>query len=104
MEELVNKDQVAGKVKQAVGKVERSVGESVGNEKLANKGVVEQSAGAIQETWGNAKDAAKQVGDSRKKAAAAKAAEKRESVSESVDDARDKAKVKIEEFKERHSG
>jgi hypothetical protein len=50
------------------------------------------------------KDAAKQVGDSRKKAAAAKAAEKRESVSESVDDARDKAKVKIEEFKERHSG
>jgi uncharacterized protein YjbJ (UPF0337 family) len=49
----MNKDQVAGKIKQAVGKVERSVGEGVGNEKLANKGVVNQTKGAVQETWGN---------------------------------------------------
>jgi uncharacterized protein YjbJ (UPF0337 family) len=54
----VNKDQVAGKIDQAVGKVEQSVGESVGSKKLANKGVVNQAKGAVQETWGDAKDAA----------------------------------------------
>jgi uncharacterized protein YjbJ (UPF0337 family) len=99
----VNKDQVAGKIKQAVGKVERSVGEGAGSEKLANKGVVEQATGAIQETWGNAKDAAKQIQESHEEAASQKAARKRENISESVDDTKEKAKVKIEEFKERHS-
>ena len=39
----MNKDQVAGKIAQAVGKVEQSVGERVGNQKLANKGVVNQA-------------------------------------------------------------
>jgi hypothetical protein len=35
----MNKDQVAGKIAQAVGKVEQSVGERVGSQKLANKAV-----------------------------------------------------------------
>ena len=37
----MNKDQVSGKVEQAVGKVKQKVGEAVGNEKLANQGVVQ---------------------------------------------------------------
>ena len=49
------------------------------------------------------KAAAKQIQDSHKEAAAERAAEKRESVSESVEDTKQKAKVKIEELKERHS-
>jgi len=48
----MNKDQVTGKIDQAVGKVEQSVGKSVGSQKLANKGVVKQAEGAVQETWG----------------------------------------------------
>src|ERR1019366_10437239 len=47
----VNKDQVSGKVEQALGKVKQSVGETVGNEKLANQGVVDQAKGAAKETW-----------------------------------------------------
>jgi uncharacterized protein YjbJ (UPF0337 family) len=39
----MNKDQVSGKVEQAVGKVKQKVGEAVGNEKLANQGVVDQA-------------------------------------------------------------
>jgi uncharacterized protein YjbJ (UPF0337 family) len=42
----VNKDQVSGKVEQAVGKLKQSVGETVGSEKLANQGVVDQAKGA----------------------------------------------------------
>jgi uncharacterized protein YjbJ (UPF0337 family) len=37
----MNKDQVSGKVEQAVGKVKQKVGEAVDNEKLANQGVVQ---------------------------------------------------------------
>jgi uncharacterized protein YjbJ (UPF0337 family) len=103
LEELMNKDQVSGKIDQAVGKVQQSVGESVGNEKLANKGVVNQAKGAAKETWGDAKDAAKQIHESHKQAASEKVAENREKISQSVDDTKEKAKAKIEEFKERHS-
>jgi uncharacterized protein YjbJ (UPF0337 family) len=99
----MNKDQVTGKVDQAVGKVEQRVGESVGSKKLANKGVVNQAKGAVQETWGDAKDAAKQIHESHKQAASEKAAQERENIIQSVDDMKEKAKVKIEEFKERHS-
>jgi uncharacterized protein YjbJ (UPF0337 family) len=99
----MNKDQVAGKIDQAVGKVEQSLGESVGSTKLANKGVVNQAKGAVQETWGDAKDAAKQIQESHEQAASEKAAQRRGTISKSVDDTKEKAKVKIEEFKERHS-
>jgi uncharacterized protein YjbJ (UPF0337 family) len=100
----MNKDQVAGKITQAVGKVEQSVGESVGSQKLANRGVVNQAKGAAKETWGDAKDAAKQIHESHKKTASAKAARSREKISQKVDVAKGKAKGKIAEFKERHSG
>jgi uncharacterized protein YjbJ (UPF0337 family) len=56
-----------------VGKVEQSVGERVGNQKLATKGVVNQVKGAAKETWGDAKDAAKQIHESHKKAASERA-------------------------------
>jgi hypothetical protein len=42
----MNKDQVTGKIDQAVGKVKRNVGEAVGNDELANKGVVDRWAPA----------------------------------------------------------
>jgi uncharacterized protein YjbJ (UPF0337 family) len=99
----VNKDQVSGKVEQAVGKVKQSVGETVGNEKLANQGVVDQAKGAAKETWGNAKDAAKEVQQSHKNAATDKAHETRDKISQSVQDAKEKVNEKIDKFKERHS-
>ena len=99
----MNKDQVAGKIAQAVGKVEQSVGERVGSQKLANKGVINQAKGAAKETWGDATDAAKQIHESHKKAASEKGTQSREKLCQSVDDAKDKAKGRIDEFKRRHS-
>jgi uncharacterized protein YjbJ (UPF0337 family) len=55
----MNKDQVTGKVEQAAGRVKQEVSEIVGNQELANQGVVEQVKGAARETWGNVKDAVK---------------------------------------------
>jgi uncharacterized protein YjbJ (UPF0337 family) len=99
----VNKNQVSGRVEQAVGKVKQSVGEALGNEKLANQGVVDQTKGAAKETWGNVKDAAKEVQQSHQKAAIDKAQERRNKISQSVQNAKEKANEKIGEFKERHS-
>ena len=48
----MNKDQVSGKVEQAVGKVKQAVGETVGNDKLANQGVADQAKGALKEGAG----------------------------------------------------
>ena len=55
----MDKDQVAGKFDQTVGKAKEKLGEAVGNQKLANQGVADQVKGAAKETWGNAKDAAR---------------------------------------------
>jgi uncharacterized protein YjbJ (UPF0337 family) len=49
----MNQEQVSGKIDQAVGKVKQSVGEAVGNDKLANKGVIEQAKGAAKEALSN---------------------------------------------------
>jgi uncharacterized protein YjbJ (UPF0337 family) len=72
----VNKDQISGKVEQVLGKVEQNVGETVGIERLANQGVVDQAKGAVKETWGNAKDAARGVQQSHKNATTDKAHER----------------------------
>ncbi|MHB8388965.1 MAG: CsbD family protein, partial [Acidobacteriaceae bacterium] len=56
----MNKDQVEGKTDQVAGKIKQKVGEAVGNDNLANRGVADQVKGAAKETWGNVKDAANQ--------------------------------------------
>jgi uncharacterized protein YjbJ (UPF0337 family) len=99
----VNKDQVSGKVEQAVGKVKQSVGETLGNEKLANQGVADQAKGATKEAWGNAKDAVREVQQSHKDDATDKAHETRNKITQSVQDAKEKVNEKIDKFKERHS-
>jgi uncharacterized protein YjbJ (UPF0337 family) len=102
-EELMNKDEITGKIEQIVGKAKQGVGEVVGSDKLANEGVAEQVTGAAKETWGNTKDAAKEIQDFRKEAASEKMDEKRGQISQAVTDAKEKAKEKIDEFKERHT-
>ncbi len=76
----MNKDQVTGKVEQAAGKVKQSVGETLGNQKLANQGVADQVKGAAKETWGNVKDAAAVTADRHHKEAERKADDARAGV------------------------
>jgi uncharacterized protein YjbJ (UPF0337 family) len=99
----VNEDQVFGKIQQAVGRVKQGVGETLGNEKLVNQGVVDQVKGAAKETWGNAKDAAKEVQQSHQTVATDKAYERRNKISQSVQNAKEKANEKIDELKVTHS-
>jgi len=57
----MNNDTVAGKFDQVKGQVKQSVGEAVGNQRLANSGAADQVKGAAKEAWGNTKDAANAV-------------------------------------------
>ena len=91
----MNKDQVAGKVDQVAGKVKQDVGEAVGNDNLANRGVADQVKGATKETWGNVKDAANKSHEQQ-------AHDTRENISHSAEDTKNRVKDKIDAIKEQH--
>ena len=61
----MNKENIEGKFDQVAGKIKQSVGEAVGNQKLANAGAAEQIKGVAKETWGKAKDTAGVVQDDK---------------------------------------
>ncbi|MHB1935929.1 MAG: CsbD family protein [Acidobacteriaceae bacterium] len=91
----MNKDQVAGKADQVKGKIKQGVGEAVGNDDLANRGVGDQVKGAAKETWGNVKDAANKTHEQH-------AHDTRENVSRTVEDTKNRVNDKIDAIKEQH--
>jgi len=52
---MTNKDQLAGRAKEAEGKIKEVSGKILGNEKLEAKGAVEKSVGKAQATFGDVK-------------------------------------------------
>jgi uncharacterized protein YjbJ (UPF0337 family) len=97
----MDKDQVAGKFDQTIGKAKEKVGEAVGNQKLANQGVADQVKGAAKETWGNAKDAARTAHDRHMAESEDSASVNRERVSDKVAEMKKKANDTIDNFKDR---
>ena len=97
----MNSDQVKGKANQVLGKVKRGAGEVTGNDRMANEGVMDQVKGSVQETWGNAKDAAHESEKTREAERQHKATEMRDNVAHKVEDTKTRANEKIDEFKER---
>ena len=109
----MNKETVEGKFDQASGAVKQKVGETFGNQKLANAGAAEQIKGAAKETWGKAKDVA---ADSRDAAAAQTTTEKeslaqrteeaahhlRENLVQGAEKAKNRINEKLEEIKEKY--
>jgi uncharacterized protein YjbJ (UPF0337 family) len=95
----MNKDQVGGKVEHAAGHVKQAVGETLGNQKLANQGIADQVKGAAKETWGNAKDAANEGADRHEQEAKRKANDARAGVAAKVDELHDKVNEKIDAHK-----
>ena len=58
----MDSDQIKGKLQNAFGKAEEFVGEAVGSHDLANAGAEDRLKGGAKETWGNAKDTVREVG------------------------------------------
>jgi uncharacterized protein YjbJ (UPF0337 family) len=59
----MNKDQVAGRVDEAKGKVKEAVGNVTGSDKMKGEGLVDQASGKVQKTYGDAKEKAKDALD-----------------------------------------
>ena len=95
----MNKDQITGKLEHAAGHVKESVGEALGNQKLANQGVADQAKGAAKETWGNAKDAAAATADHKKEAAQHSANDTRAGISNKIDELKHNVNEKIDAHK-----
>jgi uncharacterized protein YjbJ (UPF0337 family) len=57
----MNKDQVAGKLKDVAGRVERQTGEWTGDTEKQAHGAMKQAEGKVQNAWGNVKDASEKA-------------------------------------------
>lgn len=103
----MNKENVTGKLDQVAGKVKQSVGETVGNQKLANSGAAQQVKGNVKEAWGNAKDTAAEVSDNArarnnanlKQSDDDKAHDIREKVTSTAQNVKDKVNDKLDDLK-----
>jgi uncharacterized protein YjbJ (UPF0337 family) len=94
----MNRDTVEGKFDQLKGKAKQSVGEAVGNNKLANSGAIDQVKGAGKEAWGNAKDAAADDADARSQS---HAHDVRERMTSTAQNMKDVVNEKATDIKER---
>jgi uncharacterized protein YjbJ (UPF0337 family) len=99
-ETIMNKDQVTGKVEQAAGRVKQGIGETIGNQKLANQGVADQVKGAARETWGSAKDAAAVTADRHQTEAEHKADAARAEVRDRVNEIHENVNGRIDAHKD----
>ncbi|HZQ67397.1 MAG TPA: CsbD family protein [Terriglobales bacterium] len=59
----MDKDEIKGKAKDIVGRVERKAGELTGDEEAQVKGAAKQAEGKVQNAFGQAKDALKKSAD-----------------------------------------
>lgn len=59
----MNKDQVAGKLKDVAGRVERQTGEWTGDTEKQAHGAMKQAEGKVQNAWGNVKDVSEKAVD-----------------------------------------
>lgn len=97
----MNKDQITGKLEQVAGRIKQGVGDTIGNQKLANEGVADQVKGAARETWGNAKDAADVTTDRHRVDAERTAADARDGIRAKVENLRESVNERIDAHKER---
>src|ERR1700679_2518608 len=111
----MNTEKVEGKFDQVAGKIKQSVGEAIGNQKLANAGAADQIKGVAKETWGNAKDTAAVVRDDNatnaaverddlKYRAEASAHNLREKIVDSAHNVKERVNEKLDDINREHRG
>jgi uncharacterized protein YjbJ (UPF0337 family) len=86
----MNRDTAEGKFDQLKGKAKQSIGEALGNDKLANSGTVDQVKGAAKEAWGNAKDTFHAVTGEAHACCAEKHGEAKQQAADTAHDVREK--------------
>ena len=112
----MNRDTASGKFDEVKGKVKQTVGEAVGNDRLANSGTADQVKGNAKEAWGSTKDAARSAMDDRGDRTMmdrdtdtvttrreSNAHDVREKITSTAKDMKDSVKDRADEFKDRRA-
>lgn len=94
---------VKGKFDEIAGKVKQGIGETVGNENLANKGAAQEVKGHAEQAWGSVKDAAKDLHEQHKDQAGNTAHDIREKITSTAQNVKDAITGKSNEVRETHT-
>ena len=98
----MNTDQIKGKLQNAFGKTEETIGEVVGSHDLANAGAEDRLKGAAKETWGNTKDTVNEATKTVHTEVDARTGEPvtaRDKFATGVENIKDSVNAKLDEFK-----
>lgn len=98
----MNRNTTEGKFDQFKGKVKQSVGEAIGNDKLANSGTADQVKGAAKEAWGNAQDAVGAASADAHAYAEAHKHDVRAKITSTAQNVKDSVNAKAEDIKVQH--
>jgi uncharacterized protein YjbJ (UPF0337 family) len=91
----MNRDTAEGKFDEVKGKVKQSIGETLGDEKLANSGAADQVKGSAKEAWGKTKEALHAVTDD----AESKGNDIRSRITSTAQNAKDAVSEKMDDIK-----
>ena len=101
----MDKSTASGKLDQMKGKVKQSVGEAIGNDRMANSGTYDQVKGSAKEAWGETKDAARSNAKRdeayERDAAEDRAHNLRDTIVSKAEEAKDAIKDRAERSKDR---
>lgn len=102
----MNESKASGEFDVAKGKVKQAVGETFGDESMANSGSTDQVKGHAKEAWGSVKDNASDVADGRHADNARANAENtghniRESLTSAAENAKNAIERGVEHLKEK---
>ena len=92
----MNESNVTGKLDQLAGKVKQSIGETTGDQELANSGAAQQVKGNAKEAWGDVKDTAHDVNHDTAATTDTRTEQDGDSVRDKVTSAAHNAKAGIE--------
>jgi uncharacterized protein YjbJ (UPF0337 family) len=62
-DQMIDDDRTEGSLKQTGGRLKEGAGNALGDEKLRHEGQAQQAEGKLQNAWGGAKDAARDIVD-----------------------------------------
>ncbi len=96
----MNKTQLSGKTDQLSGSVKQTVGEAIGNDRLANEGAGEQIKGAVKDIAGNAQAAIKDSASKSKSESEEHAKELRHGVTDTTQSVKKHINRKIDELRD----
>lgn len=89
---------IKGKFNEAVGSMKQSIGETFGNEKLANEGAAQDVKGHAQDAWGSVKEGAQDIKDQHQAQAEQHGHDVREKVTSTASNVADSIKAGIDHF------